>query len=91
MPVVSKPLPTRSNRGSKARSQKKPSNEAQIAATLSKINQCKPATEQGARMLDLLKAWLNDTSGYDEKAWPKLKKSLERERKRVGAKKLFDG
>jgi hypothetical protein len=39
----------------------------------------------------LLKSWLADDSGYDEKTWPRLKKALDRERQRVRARELFDG
>jgi hypothetical protein len=91
LPVMSKPLPARTNHASKARSRKKPRNEAEIAATLNNIEQLKPKSKKAAQMLGLLKSWLNDKSGYDEKNWPKLKKALERERKRVGARRLFDG
>ena len=88
---MSRPLPARTNHGSKARSRKKVHNEAEIAATLNDIEQLKPTTAKAARLLDLLKSWLNDKSGYDEKNWPKLKKALEGERKRVGARRLFIG
>ena len=39
----------------------------------------------------LLDEWLKDESGYDEETWPALKKALDEERDRVGARRLFDG
>jgi hypothetical protein len=90
-PVMSKPSPVKKERGIKARSPKNTTTQAAIAGTLNSIKQLKPRTAKGAQVLDLLKSWLNDKSGYDEKTWPKLKKALERERKRVGARRLFDG
>ena len=38
----------------------------------------------------LLEEWLKDESGYDEETWPALKKALNEERDRVGARRLFD-
>jgi hypothetical protein len=63
---------------------------AAISASLDKINQIEPRTERAARVIALLQTWLKDESGYDEMAWPELKSALNRERARVGAKKLFD-
>lgn len=31
-------------------------------------------------VLDLLNSWLEDSSGYDERAWPEIKKGLEASR-----------
>ena len=42
-------------------------------------------------VISLLQTWLSDESGYDEAAWPALKKALDLERKRQGARRLFDG
>jgi hypothetical protein len=39
----------------------------------------------------LIEEWLQDESGYDEEAWPALKKALDEERDLVGARRLFDG
>jgi hypothetical protein len=39
----------------------------------------------------LLEEWMQDKSGYDEEAWPELKKALDEERDRIGARRLFDG
>ena len=38
----------------------------------------------------LMDEWLKDESGYDEEAWPALKKALDEERERVGARRLFE-
>jgi hypothetical protein len=41
-------------------------------------------------VISLLRSWLADESGYDERTWPKLKKALDHERRRVGVRRLFD-
>jgi hypothetical protein len=41
-------------------------------------------------VIRLLDSWLADESGYDEETWPELKKALDEERRRVGARRLFD-
>jgi hypothetical protein len=41
-------------------------------------------------LINLLRSWLADESGYDEETWPKLKKALDQQRRRVGARGLFD-
>jgi hypothetical protein len=61
-----------------------------IAATIAAIDEIKPPTPQAARAIALLRSWLVDESGYDEETLPKLKKALDRERQRVGARRLFD-
>ena len=43
-------------------------------------------TDEVIRMLD---EWMADESGYDEETWPLLKEALDRERERIGARKLF--
>jgi hypothetical protein len=40
--------------------------------------------------ITLIEEWLKDESGYDEETWPALKKALDEERDRVGARRLFD-
>ena len=62
----------------------------QLTATLASLDQLQPSTPQAAKVIALLRSWLTDESGYDEKAWPALKKALDRERARVGARRLFD-
>jgi hypothetical protein len=64
---------------------------AAIASTLKDLQEMKVETPKARTVVEMLESWLRDESGYDEKTWPKLKKSLERERKRVGARGLFDG
>ncbi len=38
----------------------------------------------------LIDEWLKDESGYDEETWPILKKAIEEDRARIGARRLFD-
>ena len=54
------------------------------------MDQLDAKTPQATKVISLLKTWLGDDSGYDEEAWPLLKKSLNRERARVGARRLLD-
>jgi len=61
-----------------------------IAAAVVELNQLKPKSAKAARAIALFKSWLEDESGYDEETWPKLKRALNRERDRVGARRLFD-
>lgn len=60
-----------------------------IAATITELDLLKPRSAAAAKAIALFKSWLADESGYDEKVWPRLKKALERERARVGARRLF--
>jgi hypothetical protein len=80
---------TRQRRRSRANS-KPPTHAQQIAQAMASIDQLHAKSPQGARVLSLLKTWLGDESGYDEEAWPVLKKSLNRERARIGARRLVD-
>ena len=68
-----------------------PGRKQAIAATLAAIDEIKPVNPKAARVIALIKDWLSDESGYDEKVWPQLKKALDQERKRVGARSLFNG
>jgi hypothetical protein len=63
----------------------------EIAAVIAERNQIKPPSPKVAEAISLFKSWLTDESGYDERVWPRLKKALEQERERVGARRLFDG
>jgi hypothetical protein len=63
--------------------------QAEIAARLEQLDELRPESAQAANLIGLLHSWLADESGYDEKTWPKLKKALDRERRRVGAPSLF--
>ncbi len=61
-----------------------------IAATITALDEIKPPTPEAARAIALFRSWLTDESGYDEETWPKLKKALDQERERVGARRLFN-
>ena len=73
-----------SQRGSKS------AKHAAIAATLNSIEQIDAESRKATGVIELLKSWLEDDSGYDEKTWPKLKKALDEERTKAGARRLFD-
>ncbi len=64
--------------------------EQEIVAATVALNQLRPANPKSAAVISLLKRWLADESGYDEETWPKLKKAIDRQRDRVGARRLFD-
>lgn len=66
------------------------SHEEKIAATIAELDKLEPGSVEVAKAIALFKSWLEDDSGYDEKVWPQLKKALNRERDRVGARRLFD-
>lgn len=76
----------------KPKSKKKPKAKPKmdLAEAKAVIKGLKAATPQAAKVLALLQTWLDDESGYDEEAWPELKKALDAERDRVGARRLFD-
>jgi hypothetical protein len=61
-----------------------------IATTLERLDKLRPESARAAGLIGLLRSWLADESGYDEETWPKLKKALDQERRRVGARSLFD-
>jgi hypothetical protein len=46
--------------------------------------------ERVARLDNLFDAWRNDTSGYEDEAWPELQAALDRTRAELGMRKLFD-
>jgi hypothetical protein len=62
-----------------------------IAKAVAEIKKLKAPNRKAAKVLRLIEEWLKDDSGYDEEAWPELKKALDEERDRVGARRLFDG
>ena len=64
---------------------------AKITAARAAIKEIKPVSAKAAQVMSLLCSWLTDESGYDEETWPKLKKALDQERSRVGARRLFHG
>jgi hypothetical protein len=64
--------------------------EARSADAIAALDRLQPDSPKAKRILSMLRGWLSDESGYDEKAWPLLRRALDRERSRVGARKLFD-
>lgn len=84
--------PSRSNR-SKAvgkRVKTKKNSVQGIEKTLAELDALKLSSPKMASVVALFRGWLTDDSGYDEETWPKLKKALNRERSRIGARRLFD-
>ena len=76
--------------GKPARARSRAKQRADLAARLERLDELEPESAQAASLIRLLRSWLTDESGYDEATWPKLKKAMERERQRVGARSLFD-
>lgn len=72
------------------RSRSRESQDVSVTAALNDINRLTPVSAKGVQAIALLKSWLKDDSGYDEQAWPKLRKSLDQQRAKVGARRLFD-
>jgi len=62
-----------------------------INELVASIEATQQSTSEPRPFLATLRNWLLDESGYDEENWPKLKRALRRERKRVGAEDLFHG
>jgi hypothetical protein len=82
--------PSKAPRPGPALSSSKAERKAAITQALEKLDSLVPETPKVARLIGLLRSWLSDVSGYDERTWPKLMKALDEERDRVGARKLFD-
>jgi hypothetical protein len=61
-----------------------------IGEAIAALDRLEPTSPKAKRVIALLRSWLTDESGYDEETWPALSRSLDRERARVGARKLFD-
>jgi hypothetical protein len=61
-----------------------------ISDTLAELDKLKATSPNAKELIDLFRDWLSDESGYDKQTWPKLKNALNRERARVGARRLFD-
>jgi hypothetical protein len=61
-----------------------------IQHTLAELDRLEAQSPKIKPAVDLFRRWLNDESGYDEETLPKLKAALDRERTRVGARRLFD-
>jgi hypothetical protein len=74
---------SKTTRHGPARSRAKAQQKAAIAATLESLDALKPETPKAAGVLALLRSWLSDESGYDERTWPKLSKALDEERDRI--------
>jgi hypothetical protein len=87
-----KKTPPSSRKASRARARsrsvRKPPTD--IATTIEELDKLRPESARAAGLIGLLRSWLADESGYDEETWPKLKKALDQERGRVGARSLFD-
>ena len=62
----------------------------EVVAAMAALDQLRAGNPRSAAVVSLLKRWLADESGYDEETWPKLKKAIDRQRDRVGARRLFD-
>ena len=73
------------------RSPSRAEQKAAIQRALAKLDALVPETPRVARLVALLRSWLTDESGYDERTLPQLMKALDQERDRVGARRLFDG
>jgi hypothetical protein len=65
-------------------------NQPGVEKTIQWLDNFVPRKESTARAIALFKEWLSDQSGYDEETLPKLMKALDDERRRVGARTLFD-
>jgi hypothetical protein len=73
-----------------ARADRRNAHDEKIAAAIAALNDIRPPNPKAAKAIALFRSWLEDESGYDEKTWPRLKKALDQERTRVGARRLFD-
>jgi hypothetical protein len=87
--MAGKPTLPKTRRQSPKKSAGK-SQRDKIAAAIAELDQLKPKSAKAAKAIALFKSWLADESGYDEETWPKLKKALNQERDRVGARRLFN-
>ncbi len=65
--------------------------KAAIKAALESLKGIESPSPKAAALVELLRSWLKDDSGYDERTWPMLKKALDEERDRVKARRLSDG
>ena len=83
-------LSSKQSRRGSTRSRSADKHTAEIAAGLERLAELKLESAPAAGLIGLLQSWLADDSGYDEQTWPKLKKALEQERRRTGARSLFD-
>jgi hypothetical protein len=90
--MIRKPSPTAKSPGKPRKpSQKNGPLQGSIAASLAALDQLEPESRQAKALVALIRTWLSDQSGYDETTWPELRKSLDSERRRRGARRLFNG
>ena len=83
--------PSRRNRGKAVAKKSQMKSRAQgIGDTLADLDRVEVTSPRLKPIIDVFRSWLTDESGYDEETWPKLKKALNRERERIGARRLFD-
>ena len=73
-----------------AKKSKRASRAQAISDTLAELDRVEAISPKAKPMIALFREWLSDESGYDEQTLPLLKKALNRERARVGARRLFD-
>ena len=81
-------LPSAQHSTRKAKPRK---NAGRVTRSVAAIEQLCASAPEAASAISLLKSWLLDESGYDEKAWPPLKKALNAQRRRDNARELFRG
>jgi len=74
----------------RTRSRGRASPDDAVTDALKEINRLTPSSAKASQAIALLKSWLKDDSGYDEQTWPKLKKALDQQRAKAGARRLFD-
>jgi hypothetical protein len=77
-------------RRSKRTGKKAQTDPEAIQTTIAALDRVEPSNVKVAGLISLLKGWLLDESGYDEEVWPQLKKALDQERTRIGARRLFN-
>jgi hypothetical protein len=81
--MIRKKTPAKAKASQKARKKPKPVSSTGSA----RRNENGPTPHPAIALLD---EWWQDKSGYDAEAWAALKKALDEERDRVGARRLFD-
>ena len=65
-------------------------NRESINEAVAALDRLEPSSPKAKRIIAMWRTCLTDESGSDEETWPTLKRSLDRERTRIGARKLFD-
>ena len=51
--------------------------QRKIAERIAQLDEIAASNPKAERIVALLKSWLADESGYDERVWPELKRGLE--------------